>query len=355
MRILHVIPESAVMPRFLYSGSTKDILGRVEYFKSRSLDFEQLVVKRSDESLLESLKSMTLSDYSIAIIEFPIYPKSMEYIRRKAPQLKLYCRSINAELYHKIHLYLSYVSSQRRDGTGILKSLFMHLPVLQKTHLKFKQDYRCGNLSDVLLSITDWETKNYWRYLVGKKAETLPYYLPKQFEDELLICREKKENICISFMGVKVKKGSFLADSLDNFSNLVRLMKDDFKDWSFKVTGELPVDFEKLPARIEPTGFVETPYPLLARSRAVAILSPYGMGFKTKILESILAGCYILLPVQLKMRLPNVIHPFCIEVNSNSVDSFKQALLRCLEPFPSYNLNAVLREEAFRVLDGLFQ
>jgi glycosyltransferase involved in cell wall biosynthesis len=355
MKILHVVPESAVLSKFHYSGSTKDIFGRLEYFKSRAIDVKQVIVKRSDESLLESLEPMSLSEYSAVMIEFPIYPKSMEFIRRKNPNIKIYTRSINAELYHKLHLFLSNVKSERNSGVGFMRSLRTHIPILEKTRLKFKQDRKCGNLSDVLLSITDWETRYYWRYLIGNKAETVPYYLPEEYSQEIRSVCADKENICVSFMGVKVNRGSFLADSLDNFVRLVNLLKDDMKDWSFKVTGELHDDSVSLPARVEATGFIESPYPLLARSRAVAILSPYGMGFKTKILEAILAGCYVLLPTALLKRQPEAVKPFCIEVNLNSVASFKHALAQCLEPFPACDPNLILKDEAFRVLDRLFK
>jgi len=354
MKILHVIPESAIIPRFYYSGSTKDILGRVEYFNARALGFEQVIVKRSDQSLLETLKSMQLEEFSVFVIEFPIYQKSMEFIRRKNPNAKIFTRSINAELYHKLHLFLSNFNGERNSGSGFLKSFHLHFPILQKIRVKFKQDFKCGNLSDALLSITDWETRYYWRYLIGDKAETVPYYLPEEYSQEIRSVHAEKKNICVSFMGVKVNRGSFLSDSLDNFMHLVDLLMDDVKDWSFKVTGELPDDFTTLPSRIEATGFIDSPYPLLACARAVAILSPYGMGFKTKILEAILAGCYVLLPSALLKRQPEAVKPFCIEVNLNSVTSFKRALNQCLEPFPAYDPNLVLKDEAFRALDRLF-
>jgi len=297
---------------------------------------------------------MPLLGYSAVMIEFPNYPKSIEFIRRKNPNIKIFTRSINAELYHKMHLFLSNVGSERKSGMGFMRSLRTHFPILEKTRLKFKQDRKCGNLSDALLSITDWETRYYWRYLIGNKAETVPYYLPEEYSQEIRFIRAEKKNICVSFMGVKVNRGSFLADSLDNFTRLVDSLKDDMQDWSFKVTGELPDDSPALPARIEATGFIDSPYPLLARSRAVAILSPYGMGFKTKILEAILAGCYVLLPSALLKRQPEVVKPFCIEVDLKSVVSFKRALERSLEPLPAYDPNLILKDEAFRVLDRLF-
>lgn len=355
MKILHIIPESAVLPHFHYSGSTKDILGRLQYFKERNLAYEQMVVLRSDEMLLDNLRSRSLEEFSAFILEFPIYPKSIEFIRSVNPYAKIFTRSINAELYHKWHLFLSGMRGERNSNASLLKAFQMHFPMFQKARANLKKDYKCGKLSDTLLSITDWETRNYWRYLIGNKVETLPYFLPEEYAREIREIRGEKENICVSFMGVKVKRGSFLEDSLNNFTRLVAGLKDELPDWSFKVTGELFEGTAAFPARIEATGFIDTPYPLLSRSRAVAILSPYGMGFKTKILEAIMAGCYVLLPPQLMKRQPDAIKPYCIEVDLRSVDSFKRALNKCLDPFPVGDPNAILKDEAYKLLDRLFK
>lgn len=352
MKILHIVPESAIQPQFQYSGSTKDILGRLEYFNSRALDFDQLAVKRSDEFLLEKLKSVNIKQYSSFIIEFPLYPKSIEFIRAMNPEARIFTRSINAELYHKVHLFLLNVKREMRIGTGFIKAMQKHWPILKKLRLKFKLDYKSGNRSDVLLSITEWETKFYWRYLVGKKVRTIPYYLPEKYAQEIRSVQANKENVCVSLMGVKVNQGSFLEDSFNHFAYLVNALKSDMKDWSFKVTGKLP-DTIQLPARIEPTGLLDSPYPIIASSRAIAILSPFGMGFKTKILESILAGSYVLLPSALIRRLPEVLKPFCIPVALHSVASFKQALAQCVTPFPEYDPNLILKEAAFCALDEL--
>lgn len=354
MKILHVIPDSAVQPRFYYSGSTKDILGRTEYFASRSIEVEQIVIKRSDDLLLESLHSMPVEEFSTVFLEFLVYPLSMRYIRQRKPSTRIYCRSINAELYHKFHLYLSNVRDQHRDGVSVMGASFANLHLIKKSLANFRKDLKCGRLSDAVLSITDWESRHYWQYFVGNRTETLPYYLPDVYASEIRAIKAEKENICVAFMGVDVKQGSFLADSLYNFTRLVREMQNDLVEWSFQVTGAVPEKYTRSMGRIDVLGFAETPYPILARSKAVAIMSSYGLGFKTKILEAILAGCYVLLPRQLHKRLPQVVKPFCIEVDLNSVESFMQALKRCNEPFPSEDPNNRLKQDAFLTLDRLF-
>ncbi len=354
MKILHIIPESFNNPQFEYSGSTKDIYGRVEYFQSRSLDATQVFVGRSDYILKQKLASLHLEEYSVVFIEFPIYPRSMWYIRKNHPHVKLYCRSINAELFHKFDLYLSNVREARRQGGALIVSMIKNLPVLRKMMYQFWQDIVCGVLSDVTLTITEWEKKHYWRYFTGKKARTLPFFLPDRYASTLMVEESDKKDRCVLLMGTKIKEGSFLIDSFHNFVDFVTLLGNEMPSWSFAITGELPANYISLPSRIKVTGFIENPYLELTPARAVAILSPYGRGFKTKILESILARCYVLVPEQLMTRLPESVKPFCVVVDLNSVDSFRQALQQCAQPFPAIAPNRLLKNDAFRVLDELF-
>ena len=50
-----------------------------------------------------------------------------------------------------------------------------------------------------------------------------------------------------------------------------------------------------------------SPLSLLAEARVVAIPSDLGMGFKTKILEAILAGCWVLVTEDVQRRLPDAV------------------------------------------------
>ncbi|MBK8781540.1 MAG: hypothetical protein IPO22_06985 [Anaerolineales bacterium] len=357
MKILHIVPESFTIPHLRYLGSTKDILGRIEYFADRALDVDQLVVERSDETLLERLRSVPLERYAVVFVEIPVYPLSIEFIRQTSPKTKVICRSINAELYHQLHTFLSNSTYQWRNGAGVFSSFLSNLRLLKGSHYRLKLDYKCGNASNILFSITDWETRYYWNYIVGSKARNLPYFLPAKYEEEIHSHVGAKEDICVSFMGVNVGAGSFLADSLYNFNKLVGGLKDGCPNWRFMATSDtsdVGSDIH-LTERITTTGFLKSPYPLLSRAKAVAILSPYGYGFKTKILEAIVAGCYVLLPYQLKKRLPDMVKPFCIEVDLTSTASFKQALSQCMEPFPVGNPNTGLKLEAFAALDAALQ
>jgi len=118
----------------------------------------------------------------------------------------------------------------------------------------------------------------------------------------------------------------------------------------WKVAGELHVPFDE---RIETLGYVEDPFALLGRARAVAVLSDLGFGFKTKILDAISSGCWVLTTRRLRARLPLEVQPWCLEVDVGSRQSFEAALERALQPPPGGDPNAELRKRAFGVLDDL--
>jgi len=135
---------------------------------------------------------------------------------------------------------------------------------------------------------------------------------------------------------------------------LIDMLKQDYPHWKFFVTGELLSEKDLLAKRLINTGFLETPFPFLAQSRALAILSDFGFGFKTKILDAVLAKNYVLITSGLYNRLPDILKPYCIRVDKKSVVSFSNALDQCEHSYPPGNPNNILREHAYWSLDQIF-
>ena len=98
---------------------------------------------------------------------------------------------------------------------------------------------------------------------------------------------------------------------------------------------------------------VATRGPRSKRARAIALLSDFGRGFKTKVLEAILAGCYVIVTPKLFKRTPPDLQPFCFPIPRGSAKSFEEALERCMAPFPEHRINDQLREQAYRIMDEL--
>lgn len=349
MSVLHVIPDSVVDPRHFYLGSTKDIAGRTEYFQYRGIKYDRIIVRsRSDAFLLEALKSHNLAAYTSAIIEYPVFPRSLSYIRENAPHIRLFTRSHNAELYHRLHWALA--RSLNARSLVDLRAIFVDIGL---SLARLRLDYVCGKRSDAVLSISRWEIENYWKYLtVSSKVWWLPTFSPRVYEHVAIPILQKKRH-CVCLMSTA--PNPLLMDAAWRFSRLIGELNDSYEEWTFSITGDFPANNVSLSERIRLTGYLQTPYPILAEARAVAILSDYGFGFKTKLLDAIAHKCFILVTMRLFRRLPSEVQPYCIVVDTNSVESFKAGLQESLRPYPSGNPNEVFRDQAFATLDALLR
>jgi hypothetical protein len=342
--ILHIIPDSVQKPERLYHGSTKDAHGRTEYFQERGIVFDEIVVEnRSDRWLLHHLQSLDLQAYQTAIIELPLYPASLTFLRRTAPHLRLLVRSINAELYHRAHrlmagLQHSYptIRVPYRLYTGLIQCI-----------MRLRLDWQCARLADAILSITQWEAMYYWRFL-RRNAVYVPYFVPRFYQRGLPDIQEKTR-VCVQLMSVDIN--SMLIDSARTFFNLVQRLGQQCSAWHFAITGDLPALLQPVPERVEKLGLVNNPLEVLARSKAMPVLSDYGFGFKTKILDALLCQCFVLVTPGLYRRLPVEVRSGCIVVQPDSLDMFTAALARAEAPFQSWGVNDVLRRQAFATLD----
>jgi hypothetical protein len=343
VRILHIVPDSVIAPKHRFLGSTKDIRGRTEYFRYRGFDSEEIVVfNRKDSVLKRILAGRDLSKFDAIFIELPIYPATIRYLRQNHSELRIFVRSINAEFYHDWH----YVLSGLKYGywrKALLYSLF--------AWRRLYWDYVCAYNSDKLFCITEWERKYYWSYLIGKKKPvTLPYFLPSEYIFDNMDTSKSDKCICL----LSTIENSFLADAAENFIGAVRGLGGDLPTWDFYLTGANSLMPNEPVARLNATGLLDSPYEILAKSRAMAILSDYGFGFKTKILDAILHKCFVLMTPGLYKRLPALLLPFCLSVDPADSDAFKSALQSCLKPFPEVDANAILRAQVFEALDYAF-
>ena len=341
-RVLHIVPDSAGSPHHAFLGSTKDTRSRTEYFETRGIPVDRLPARqRNDGLLLEDLKKMDLGPYRWALFELTLYPQSVRYLREHAPHIRIVTRAMNAEAIHQVHLFLA--KGLRRKGLKADLNKAKWRLDLDRTHAKLSHD---------LISITEWEADNYWRYLTRRdKIKVAPYFLLESDEYVPPPGIEKKTQ-CVCMMSTSLNP--FLLDTGKKFTSLVGKLGQDLPEWEFAITGDCPPDQIPLPPRVRPTGILDTPFEILAESRAVALLSDYGFGFKTKILEAIRCKCWILMGRKLYGRLPREVQPFCIVVDVHSADSFKAGLKRCTEPYPEGDPNVLFREQSYKALDEVF-
>ncbi len=88
---MHVIPDSVRDPSQRYLGSTKDVLGRTEYFVNRDIDYVELFVEnRKDSDLLDKLVGYDLKNFQPLLSELPVYQNQLSFLR-KIPQVESLC------------------------------------------------------------------------------------------------------------------------------------------------------------------------------------------------------------------------------------------------------------------------
>jgi hypothetical protein len=341
MRILHIIPKSAVDVELYHHGSTKDIQCRREYFKRRGIDTLELPVSKQEQLIISCLENIAVETFDVVLVDIPrSFREIFQYLRRRAPQTKLIFRSHNAEFFHRLDWMI--VSSGLRNKLACARRAFEGLI----------NDIRTLKVIDSVAPIGEWDAQ-YWRWL-GKreKVVTVPFYDVTDSGSKLEEVPKggslDKENLCVCVTAVQ--QNPLIIDAARNFSELVRNLNMRLPQWKFAITGNTD-GMEFLVPRIERLGRVASIESVLSKARAVAILSDYGRGFKTKIMDALKAFAYVLVTPRLHRRLPDEVKRFCFSVNPSSVEEFASALQRCTEPYPTYDVNSVFRAQAYEALD----
>jgi hypothetical protein len=341
LRILHIFKKSYSGQKHQYLGSVKDIRSRTEYFRSRGIECEELLVsaKHSYRNALEKTPQDFLERFDAVLLEMTFSPGALKALRKRLPHGTLMVRSHNAELIHRYHWACAQGVS--RVAVRLIGQAVKNCGL----------DILSGWRSDFVLPISKWEADFYWKKLIpGKKVKYVPFFMPEPYASELKQPGLKK-NLCIH-LGSSLNN-PLISDATKNFIHAVRNIDSRCSQWEFCITGALPDCNLKIPDRIQWLGLLPNPYIALRQAKAMALLSDFGMGFKTKVLEAVLARAFVILPTALYKRQPSEILPYCIPVNLNKKLSFLEALEKCNQDFPDGDPNSNLRRHAFEVMDQI--
>jgi Glycosyl transferases group 1 len=349
MRVLHVLPDSAVAPSQRYLGSTKDIRGRTEYLQTTGISYDEVAIVRRDGALRAALEPLPLDRYDVVLVELALYPRSLKWLRQSVPKALQVVRPTNASSLQQLHLARLAVALSERRATGWRQG---GLELLRAAR-RLQKEVGCARGADWILPITQWERTNYWEHFTSReKVLTVPYFLPREYGGASIGTRPKRTDcVCLTSSSIS----PFSIDALRNFERLVGQLAGRCPGWRFVVTGALEEPSVVEGDRIIRSGFVGDLDALLGGARAIALLSDYGFGFKTKVLDAVRCECFVLVTAPVYHRMPMEARPFCIIVDPKSVDSFAQALDRCLAPYPSGNPNEIFRRQAFDALDSVLQ
>jgi len=340
--LLHIIPNTANHKDYSDTGGTKGIKIFYEYFKYKNIDYEDLVApNRSDKELLKILKNKDLTKYSDIFVHYTSFVGSCKYIKRKYPNINLIIRSHNAEFPHWIHHSLSWLK---------YGNLIEAIKLFLISFIKLRGDIISSRVGDYLLVITPWELDNYWNLFPNKcKFLYIPYFSPESFIEKTYNKLYERDLICTCLLSTN--KSPFLIDAAQNFQNLVESLENKLPDWTFKISGNNDGIKRSQNKNIIFTGIVDDPIKLQKDSKAIAVLSDYGFGFKTKILEAIENNCFVLVSSKLHSRLPPEVKKNCIKVDIQNNNSFEYAL-KSLESITNENsINQSLKDQAFKNLE----
>jgi len=352
-RVLHVVKPSYLDPGLLYHGSTKDILGRRNYFKSRGFEIDDLIVppkEQREQQAIRTLMARRGIEYDIIFIEYLLYPELMEYFRDRYPNAKIMVRGHNAEILHRIDtMYAIWLTSGDLPLRERIKALRVRKQ-LRTIRRYLDDELRCARLADHVVSISDWETKHYWPRVVGAhKTTTVPYFVPSEIAREYPSIERSRRVVALSSVG----PGPLVLHALQNFKRLVDVTADRLPGWTFAATGGFDAVDVLKHKHINFVGTVEDPIDELRGAAAMALLSPLGYGFKTKIMDAVTARAFTLLPKGLMKRVPEELRPYCILVDPADPKSFVRGAEQALADWPGGDPNGQLRRRAFRAMDEI--
>lgn len=353
--VLHVVGVNLWDPELHFLGSTKDIVGRREYFEARGIECQELQVPhRDDATCLEMLQAMDLAPIDAILFEHPRYPATMKWLKANHRRILRVIRGHNAELLHHRQIARAYDEC----GFGNIEWRERQSSRSRERAIKrYRQDKGSARYADVILAISDWEARYYWRRLRPfGRIVSAPYFVPRSYEVER-VPEDRVEKRCVCLMSAAWTP--LVHDAAKNFVTVLRaIAPKHMRGWSFAITGDpvYPAARKLLAkgARAELLGLIDDPFELMRHSRALAVLSDYGMGFKTKILDVAQTGGYVFVTKKLARRIPKELAAYCIVVDPLTPGAFLRALERAEEPLRKDDANGLLRERAFRAMDRAF-
>jgi hypothetical protein len=353
-KVLHVLGDKSWKPQYKYLGSTKDIVGRRDYFEARGIEWQELLVTgRKDEHCLAAFQQLDFTGVDAVMMEHPRYPKAMRWLRRTHPHIVQIIRGHNAELIHQAHTSWAYLKS----GLAGPRWRFKRARASARNALdRLGYDLACGREADFVLAIADWEAAHYWpKFLPRTKVLTAPYFLPQGYLEPPFEAAKAHRVIC----AMSADWSPLAHDAAKVMVQLVdKSRPEQLGGWKFMITGDIGKhNYKAIMAsgRVKMTGNLANPFDKLKQARVLAHLSNLGMGFKTKLLDFIHYGGWILMPKKLYARQPEEIRPFCIVVDPLTPEGLSKALLAAKAPWPDpAGVNEALRERAFAALDKAF-
>ncbi len=346
VRVLHIVPFTYFEKEYEFLGSCKDIDGRQQYLKQCGAPFDTFSHLKDRYKLIDEFSFFDLPDYTHVIVDLSKSAEELSSIRKKWPNAKLIIRSHNPEVSHRLDYFRAEQRLESVKGS--------RWAALSNVSLFYKRERGVVKYADTILHIETQNTVGYWRTL-GFRGEvfTTPYYTTNRYLDATHECSQRnKQIVCLA----SSHPGPLIAEMVANFHCIVEAMDGRLPEFSFYATGDLPKRIRQrdISSRVRHLGVVDDVLALLNQTFAVAVTSDLGRGFKTKILEAIVCGAWVIVTPGLMKRMPDVLKPYCAVLDmENPGDSLTRIIDDLFaREWPTGDPNAVLREESYRALDA---
>jgi len=359
LHLLHIVPNSFSAPDFKYHGSTKDIAGRHQYFRDRGIWFDVFHHRKNADTLASKLKDETLPDYTHILVDGSFTLKDWKYLKQRWPKATLIMRCHNLELPNRKDTVRALAVAAPTDDME--RQAEDKRDARSNRRVFLDRDLAAAKYADVVLGIENLKpSARYWSWLGfnGDLAPT-PYFLSDEYLHEIEATVADKGRarrdwvVCV----MSSHPGPLTYHSLQQFHKAVKSLGDRKANWRFRATGRqfwVRNDPDFTP-RVKPLGVVDDLIELISISKAIAVLSDLGRGFKTKILEAILCRDWILINQELFKRLPDAVKPYCVVVDLDSPFGFDEALDRIeRKEWPGGDPNGELRRKAYAAMDRVF-
>jgi hypothetical protein len=342
-KLLHVVPNFINQKEY-GAGNWKAVEANGIALRRAGIPFEKIEFDPDNATqILEQMRSGIAS----LLMEYSWWPEFLEKLKTQHPGVKLVIRTHNAEAYQYFHRKI--IGSRRE---------YVNLTKWHQLIRLARRDAHSRRVADMLLGISEWDNRNYWRWLRGKASiQYLPYYSPWPYlRPDVKVQPWNLRQHTIVSMG-----GNFDPSGVANFTNFnmlaMKLARVQNEKWSCLLTwwSQWHQKVPKVSEEIEIVRECQEPWDLLCQSRAMAVLTPLGFGFKTTVVDGLAAGCHVIIHPKLADRLPQQVKQLCLICDPSREQDIVKLADSLSSPPKSQRVNQQLCEAVVADFQSIFR
>lgn len=322
-------------------GSTKDMRARASFLKKNGCRVSTIGIEsRSDSICLNTLKDMRLQSFTHILFEHNRYPKSQIWLRNNYPEIKIIVRTHNAEFPHSIDKIKAII--KQPFDKGIKRKLKEIIKNFLRTIKILYLDVKTANHCDNIISCSSYETKNYWS-VISRKNNCVTVGTFSEL-DALYSSDEEKTNdavLKVCMVGGSVAN-HFNDLSLANyFKHLISMTAKTQNSFVFLYSGKYNIFPDITIPLCKPVRQNISIHALMNSYDVLVVCTDLGRGIKTKILDAMACGKYVLIPNKLMKRLDPLLMDKCISYDGSD-EGFERALIS-LRKSPPHKPSSIKR------------